>query len=198
MTFRKQTLLAAAFLFLAFILTAPDAQAKGGEYKQIVRHLKTKYKAKKVKIPFMFLARMAVSVVRPAGVKSFSVTIFEDLKFSKETLDEEMQAAMRNSFGADWTPILRIRSRTGEQVYMYMRDAGKDAVKISLVTIDKKQAAVIRATINPDKLAEFMNNPKIFGISLDDGAKPAENKGAENKGAETKEPEKIVQPKEND
>ena len=200
MTFRKQILIAAAFLFLAFSLTAPAANAKGGEYKQIVRHLKTKYKAKKVKIPFMFLARLAVSIVRPAGVKSFSVTIFEDLKFSKETLDAEMQAAMRSSFGAEWSPILRIRSRTGEQVYMYMRDAGKESVKISLVTIDKEQAAVIRATINPDKLAEFMDNPKIFGISLDDGAKTAEDKQVETKVLETinqpKEPEKIEQPKE--
>jgi hypothetical protein len=168
---RKQILIAATFLFLLFVLNAPAANAKGGEYGQIVRHLKTKYKAKKVKIPFMWLARFAVSVVRPAGVKSFSVTIFEDLKFSKETLDMEMQAAMRDSFGAEWSSILRVRSRTGEQVYMYMRDAGKNSVKISLVTINDKQAAVIRATINPDRLAEFMDNPKIFGISLNDGDK---------------------------
>jgi hypothetical protein len=171
---RKQILMAAAFLFLTLSLNAPAAHAKGGEYGQIVRHLKTKYRAKKVKIPFMWLARFAVSVARPAGVKSFSVTIFEDLKFSKETLDEEMQAAMRDSFGAEWSSILRVRSRTGEQVYMYMRDAGKDSVKISLVTINDKQAAVIRATINPDRLAEFMDNPKIFGISLDDRDKTAE------------------------
>ncbi len=174
--FRKQILTAAALLFLAFSLAPSAAHAKGGEYKQIVRHLKTKYRAKKVKIPFMWLARFAVSVVRPAGVKSISVTIFEDLKFSRETLDSEMQAAMRESFGDGWQPILRVRSRTGEQVYMYMRDAGKNAVKISLVTIDKEQAAVIRATVNPDKLAEFMENPKIFGISLDDGQRQAFNK----------------------
>jgi hypothetical protein len=101
----------------------PTANAKGGEYKAVVKHLKTKYQAKKVKIPFVWLARFAVSVVRPAGVKSFSVTLFEDLKFSRETLDEEMQMAMKNSFGADWSPILHVRSRAGEQVYMYMREA---------------------------------------------------------------------------
>jgi hypothetical protein len=190
----KKNVLAIMILFIAFAFAAPAAtNAKGGEYKQIVNHLKTKYKAKKVKIPFMFLARMAVSIVRPAGVKSFSVTLFEDLKFSKETLDKEMQTAMRSSFGAEWTPILRVRSRDGEQVYMYIRDAGKDAVKISLVTIDKEQAAVIRATINPDKLAEFMDNPKIFGISLDDGDKQAETpeKTEETKAA----PEKQEEPK---
>ncbi|HVE59554.1 MAG TPA: hypothetical protein VNB22_22280 [Pyrinomonadaceae bacterium] len=195
----KKNVLAIMILVLAFSFTAPAANAKGNEYKQIVRHLKTKYKAKKVKIPFMFLARFAVSIVRPAGVKSFSVTIFEDLKFSKETLDQEMQAAMRDSFGADWSPILRVRSRDGEQVYMYMRDAGKDSVKISLVTIDKQQAAVIRATINPDKLAEFMDNPKIFGISLDDGEKTAEEKESDQKVLDLvnpkKEPEKTEEPK---
>ena len=174
----KNNVLAVLILLVAFNFVVPTANAKGNEYEQIVHHLKTKYQAKKVKIPFMWLARFAVKLVRPAGVKSFSITIFEDLKFSSETLDQEMQAAMRDSFGAEWSPILRVRSRDGEQVYMYMRESGKN-VKISLVTIDKDQAAVIRATINPDKLAEFMDNPKIFGISLDDGEKNMQNNSTE-------------------
>jgi hypothetical protein len=190
MFLKKSILATTVFLLLVFTFAAPTANAKGNEYKQIVKHLKNKYQAKKVKIPFMWLARFAVKMVRPAGVKSFSVTIFEDLKFSRETLDEEMQAAMRNSFGAEWIPILRVRSRTGEQVYMYMRESGKN-VKISLVTIDKEQAAVIRATINPDKLAEFMDNPKIFGISLDGGEKTTQKSATETT-------EQVAQPKEND
>jgi hypothetical protein len=189
---RKPFLAAAVFFLLAVSFAPLTAEAKGGEYKQIVRHLKTKYQAKKRKIPFLWLARFAVSVVRPAGVKSFSVTIFEDLKFSAETLDGEMQMAMRDSFGADWSSILRVRSRTGEQVYMYMRDAGKDAVKISLVTINKEQAAVIRATINPDKLAEFMDNPKIFGISLND----AEQQAADQK--ENPESKEVIKDEDKD
>ncbi len=176
----KKITIALALLFLAFAFTAPTASAKGGEYKKIVSHLKTKYQAKKVKIPFVWLARFAVSVVRPAGVKSFSVTIFEDLKFSRETLDAEMQTAMRNSFDADWSPILRVRSRTGEQIYMYMREAGK-SVKIAVVTIDKEQAAVIRATFSPERLAGFINNPKIFGISLNDSEQQKNNKISEPK-----------------
>ncbi len=170
MLLKRKILIAPAFLLLVFGLTAPAANAKGGEYKEIVNHLKTKYQAKKVKIPFLWLARFAVGVVRPVGVKSFSVTMFEDLKFSRETLDKEMQIAMKNSFGSGWSSIFHVRSRTGEQIYMYMREAGA-SVKIALVTIDKEQAAIIRATFKPEKLAEFINNPKIFGISLDDGKK---------------------------
>ena len=180
MLLKKKILIALALLLLVFSFSAPTANANGGEYKKIVSHLKTKYRAKKVKIPLMWLARFAVSVVRPAGVKSFSVTLFEDLKFSRETLDQEMQSAMKNSFSADWSPILRVRSRTGEQVYMYMREAG-NSVKIAVVTIDKEQAAVIRATFNPEKFADFINNPKIFGISLNDNEQQTNNKISEPK-----------------
>jgi hypothetical protein len=169
---RKNILIAAAFLLLVFTFSVPAAKANGKEYKQIVRHLKTKYQAKKVKIPLLWLARFAVSVVRPAGVKSFSLTVFENVKFTRETLDEEMQSAMRNSFGGDWSSILRVRSREGQQAYMYMREDGKN-VRITLVTIDKEQAAIVRATFSPEKFAEFVENPKVFGVSLNDNDKQA-------------------------
>ena len=150
------------------------AEAKPSEYSQIVRHLKTKYRAKKVKIPFLFLARFAVGVVRPAGVKSFGVTMFKDLKFASESLDAEMQAAMRGSFGPEWSPAFRVRSREGQQAYMYMREDGRN-VRIALVTIDKEQAAIIRAVFSPDRLSDFINDPKVLGIRLgDDPPKPVQ------------------------
>ena len=176
MFMRKNLLIVLTLSLLALAFSAPAATAKTNEYDAIVHHLQTKYQAKKVHIPFMFLARFAVKVVRPAGVKSFNVTLFENLKFSRDSLDEEMQQAMKASFSPEWDSILRVRSRDGQQVYMYMRDSGSD-VKLTVVTIDKEQAAVIRATFNADKLAEFINNPSIFGISLGDN-KPESNKPA--------------------
>jgi hypothetical protein len=165
---RNRIFIAPLLLLFVFSFSAPAATpGKPSEYKSIVRHLKTKYRAKKVKIPFMWLARFAVGVVRPAGVKSFSITVFENLKFSRETLDKEMQTVMRNSFTAEWSPIFRARSAEGQQAYMYMREHGK-SVRIALVTIDKENAAVIRATFSPEKLAEFINDPKIFGVSLNE------------------------------
>ena len=167
MSLKKTSLACLLLLFVFAVMTPTATLGKTSEYESIVRHLKTKYRAKKVKVPFMWLARFAVNVVRPAGVKSFSVTLFEDLKFSRETLDKEMRAVMRNSFDSEWSPIFRARSAEGQQAYMYMREQGKN-VRIALVTIDKENAAVIRATFSPDRLAEFMNDPRIFGISLDD------------------------------
>lgn len=168
MLLKKSIFIASLLILFALSFSAAAAPPeKTSEYKSVVRHLKTKYRAKKVKIPFMWLARFAVSIARPAGVKSFSVTLFEDLKFSRETVDKEMQTVLRNSFADDWSPIFRARSAEGQQAYMYMREQGKN-VRIALVTIDKQNAAVIRGTFSPDKLAEFINDPKIFGISLND------------------------------
>jgi hypothetical protein len=171
---KEKYVLASVLFLLAFMFAATPVEAKKpSEYDSIVRHLKTKYRAKKVNIPFLWLARFAVSVVRPAGVKSFSVTLFEDLKFSRETLDKEMQEALSQSFSREWSPVFRIRSREGQQAYMYMRESGQN-IRLTLVTIDKQQAAIIRATFSPEKLAEFTNDPKIFGMSLSEKKKPEE------------------------
>jgi len=150
---------------VSFSVSAARAQSNG--FDLISRHLKTQYHAKKVGIPFLWVAKAAVSVAHPAGVKSFNVTMFDGLQFSVDTLDREMQAAMRSSFGPEWSSIMRARSRDGQQAYMYMREDGKN-VKIAIVTIEKEQAVLVRATFSPEKLAEFINDPKIFGISLSD------------------------------
>ena len=177
---RKNILIAAVFLFSIFTLTATTATAGGKEYEAVAKHLKTKYQAKKVKIPMIWLARFAVRMVRPAGVKSFSITNFENLKFTRETLDAEMQTALTNSFSKDWSPIFRVRSRKGEQAYMYAREAGS-SIKIMLVTINQNQASIIRAAFSPEKLADFINEPKILGISLEDNDRRAANQSAKSK-----------------
>jgi hypothetical protein len=172
---RIKGVVAISLLSLAVVaFTAPASYAKPSEFEIISKHLRANYKAKKVSIPFLLVARAAVKVVRPAGVKSFSVTMFQDLQFSMETIHGEMQSAMRNAFGPDWTPVFRVRSREGQQAYMYMKEDGKD-IKVAVVTIDKQQAALIRAKFSPDKLAEFINDPKIFGISVGGGLNAQNN-----------------------
>jgi hypothetical protein len=99
MLLRKRIFIASLLILFVLSFSATAAgPGKTSEYKSVVRHLKTKYRAKKVKIPLMWLARFAVSIARPAGVKSFSVTLFEGLKFSRETIDKEMQTVLRSSF----------------------------------------------------------------------------------------------------
>lgn len=172
----KRSLAVSAILFSVLTLSAVSAAAKPNEFERIAKHLKTNYKAKKISFGFMWLARAAVKVVRPAGVKSFNLTVYKDLQFSRDNLDLEMQQAMRSSFGPEWSSVLRVRANQGgDQVYMYMREDGNN-VKIALVTVNEENAAIIRATFSPEKLADFINDPKIFGISLKDSDDGGRNK----------------------
>lgn len=161
---------AASIIALLLLVSAftTTASAKPSEFDLISRHIKQKYHAQKVGIPLMFLAKAVVRIAKPAGVKSFGISLFRDLQFSFDTIDNEMQQAMRSSFGPEWTSVFHARSRDGQQAYMYMREDGQD-VKIAVVTIERDQAAVVRATISPDRVASFIDNPSVFGISLKDG-----------------------------
>jgi len=176
----KKHAISALILSVLLCIGTTTVSAKPNEYEAIVRHLKTKYRAKKVNLFVMWAARAFVSMAKPAGVKSFSFTLFKDLKFSFESVDAEMQLAMRKSYGPEWSSIFHVRSQTGQQAYLYMREVDAN-IRMVLVTVDKEYAAVIRATINPDRLADFINDPKIFGISLNSESKNGtpENKPSE-------------------
>src|SRR5215813_1400295 len=123
MTVRKYALSMAVILSFLLCAGAITGEAKPRKYDAIVQHLKTKYHAKKVNLLFMWAARAVVSIAKPAGVKSFSLTVFRNLKFSRESIDSEMQEVMRSSYGPEWSEIFHVRSRTGQQAYMYMTEA---------------------------------------------------------------------------
>jgi hypothetical protein len=166
---RKHTLfrvLAALALALALMsLASTTALADDKEFDAVTRHLKSRYSAKRVSIPLLGLARFAVRLVKPAGVKSFKVAIFEGLSDTAGKVDDELNQLMRRALGREWQPLVRVRSREGEQVYVYAREAG-DSINLMVVSIDHKDAVVAKVKVNPEKLSQFVNNPKILGISL--------------------------------
>ena len=156
-----QALLLAATLLLPYA----TAHANDKEFDAIAHHLKSHFNAKRRNVPFMGLAKLAVGVVRPAGVKSIKIAIFEELKFSGTEDGKTLALAMQNALGQEWQPLVRVRQRNGEQTYVYARDEGKN-IKLMVVSLQPEEAFVARVKISPDALARFVNNPKILGISL--------------------------------
>lgn len=170
MTKQKRCLLQhalVAFICAVALLSVASqtARAEDPEFDAITQHLKLRYNAKRVHIPFLGLANFFVKIVRPAGVKSFKVAIFEDLNFTSEGPDSELSLVMRNALSPDWQPLVRVRERDGEQVYVYARGEGKN-IKLMVITIDHTDAVVARVKIDPQKLSEFIKNPKILGVSV--------------------------------
>ncbi len=141
------------------------AHAGDRAFDAISKHLKSQYKAKKRRIPFLGLASLAVKIIRPAGVKSVKLAIFEELSHAPAAGSNDLSAILRNALSPEWQPLVRIRSRDGEQMYIYATAEGK-SIKLMLVSIGGTDAFVARVKINPDKLKAFVENPKLLGISL--------------------------------
>lgn len=165
MTKRTRYFLYVLALVVALSGGGATTQAKDREFDAITRHLKTEYKAKRRKIPFMGLARFAVKIIRPAGVKSIKVAIFEELNHAPAAGNNALNALLRSSLSPEWLPLVRIRTREGEQTYVYAREAG-ESVNLMVVNLDRDEAVVARIKVSPQRLREFLDNPKILGIAL--------------------------------
>lgn len=152
-----------ATLLLTFILSAP-ATARADDFDAVVKNVRAACGGKKVRIPFLGLAAFATKLVRPAGVKSWKLAVFEDLTRTGDV--SGLGAAIGQSLGPGWRPLVRLRSGRGaEQTHVYVREAG-DNLKVMIVALDGDQATVIRAKVNPEALARFARDPKILGVSL--------------------------------
>ena len=74
-----------------------------------------------------------------------------------------------------WTPLVEYSSpREKQWSYVYITRENED-VKILVVTLQEHDAVVLQTKFSPDRLAEFMNNPQIMGISLNSDDRSKDN-----------------------
>ncbi len=150
-------------LIVAF--TAAPTSAKDNEYDAVVNHLRSRYRAKKQGIPFLGLARFAVKLIKPAGVKSFNITLFENLRFDNPERGRELQQILPDLLNDGWSPLVRVSQLNGDQSYVYGRDDGND-IKLMIVNIEADNAAVIRVKLSPERLVAFLQEPRILGVPI--------------------------------
>jgi VWFA-related protein len=158
-------------LFLILFLLGPHASAqdvRGKGFKGVVKHIETKYGARKTKIPFLGLANFAVKIIRPAGVKGFKVAIFENQDFvGRPEVASSFRSVMREAYNKGWMPLVQFNTKRdgNSRVFVYSKYSGKD-VEFAVVTLNERDAMVAQVKFNPDAAARFLENPKIMGISI--------------------------------
>lgn len=154
---------AAAVLSLALLVYAPPL-ARADDFDSVVRNVREVCGGKRVRIPFLGVASFATRLIRPAGVKSFKLAVFEDVTLDGDLLG--LGGAINRSLGPEWKPLVRVRAGRGaEQTHVYVREAG-DNLKLMIVTLGGDQATVIRAKVSPEGMAKFAREPNLFGVSL--------------------------------
>jgi len=171
--------LATLTVVIAITSVAPVVALGGDEsFSSIVKHIKTSYNAKQQGFfGAMMLARFAVKVIKPAGVKNFKLALLRDLDYSRGAApaDGSFHSFIQSKIDPCWAPLVEYSApRERQWTYVYVTREKED-VKILVVTLQRQDAVVLQTKFSPDKLAEFMNNPQIMGISLNNDKKPNDN-----------------------
>jgi len=169
------------FITLALALSMPIAvRAERDGFNDAVKLIEQFYHVKHQNIPL--LARAAMKAVktgakirggeykRLAEAGSVRIAYFEEQTFDSRGQIANFKAAMQNGLSSDWSALVQtLAPRTEEQTYVYTRDAGKN-FHVLIITIERKEATVVQATVAPKTLAELLKDPNEIGKALTDEA----------------------------
>ena len=167
---RSKRLLTRLSITVVLLTLAPAASLAGDEsFSSVVKHIKSNYHAKQQGfLGAMMLARFAVKVIKPAGVKNFKVVLLRDLDYSEapNPRNGQFHAFIQSKIDPRWTPLVQYSSPREKQWTYCFITREKEDVKLLVVTLQEKDAVVLQTKFSPAKLVEFMNNPQIMGITL--------------------------------
>ncbi len=159
-------------IIIAAFLTTSVA-AKPDPYKTMINHLKKRYNAKQMRLPFVIgLAGFGARLYTKGAVKGLKVAIFKEQNFSEPITDPGFESVFK-SFDASWTPMIRFYSRKQMQrTYLYAKEAGKD-FQVMITALQPDNAVVLTVKLNPEQLAKFIekhNNGQsiLSDFGLDD------------------------------
>src|ERR1041385_9221512 len=172
-----------AIILIAAIAFAPRlalGHAGGDDFTAVVKVIEQFYHVKHQTLPL--LARAGIKAVR-AGAKirggeykriaeagSVRVAFFEDQTFDSRGNIAAFKASVQNTLADNWSPLVQtLAPKEEEQTYIYVRDAAQK-FNVLVITIEKKEATVVQATLSPQALADFMRNPNEMGKTLTDEA----------------------------
>jgi len=161
-------------LCLVLVLAAGVVQAKGDDFNSVVKLIEKFYGVKHQGIPFLAKAGMKVATTaakikggtakRIAEAGSIKVAIFEDQAFDRELTD--FRSSLNAALTQTWSPLVQTLSATNEeQVYVFLREAG-EKYHVLIITIDRRDATVVQATLSPKNLALLLKDPEGTGKSI--------------------------------
>ena len=154
--------------------------ARGDGFNDAVKTIEQFYHVKHQNIPFLARAGMKAmgtaarikggEYKRLAEAGSVRVVFFEDQNFDSHGQIASFKAALQNTLGAEWSPLVQtLAPKDEEQNYIYVSAAGTKFY-VLVVTIERHEATVVQATVAPQVLADLMKDPGEMGKTLREDA----------------------------
>ena len=147
---------------------APAAAFAGDEsFSSVVKHIKSNYHAKQQGFfGAMMIARLAVKVIKPAGVKNFKVALLRDLDYSEAPSPQggHFHSFIRTKIDPIWTPLVQYSSPREKQWTYVFVSREKEDVKLLVVILQQRDAVVLQTKFSPE--ADGVHNPQIIEYHL--------------------------------
>jgi hypothetical protein len=155
---RRARAAALAGLALALVLAGPAPEALAGDngWDRATKVLKKTYRAKRQNRFALWAAGFAVKFMQPDGVKGVKIALFRDADVSRDPDGRLLEDAISGKMGSEWSRIVQVASRGGERVHVFARWMKNEEVELVVVAVDKGEATVVRAEIQPARLADFV------------------------------------------
>ena len=150
---------------LVFVLWSfcPEEARAADDFGRIVHHIEARYHVHRNHRFVLAFAGLVVKFWHVGGVKSLKAAIFEDQAFLRNAADTNFDEIVHKATNSGWQPVVQSYSRrSGEHTYIYSRISGKD-MRLLIVNLEPREAAVLQVKVDPDKLMKFMDDPELFG-----------------------------------
>ena len=150
--------IAAALVALA--VAVPLAVPAYADFGAVARAIDAEKGVKRVWIPFLGIARLAVWVVHPEGVRDFQLVTFEG---AHKVAPERLQQVMNEKLGKGFVPLVRVWSKKAgkkDWSFIYVRPHGQDRIELVILAHDDEDTALVRVDVDAEVLARELDDPR--------------------------------------
>ena len=177
-TIRIKTVAVLSVTLGVTLVFAAAVQAKGDDFKSVVKLIEQFYGVKHEGIPFLARAGMKVATTaarvkggeakRIAEAGSIKLAVFEDQAFNGDFM--KFRASLNNALNDTWIPLIQtLSAKNPEQNYIYLRNAG-DKYNVLVINIEQRDATVVQVTVSAKNLALLLKDPEGTGKQITDEA----------------------------
>lgn len=125
-------------------------------FDAIVHGIESRYHAHATRIPFAGIISGIAGAATHGGVHQLRVANFEH--FNQPVDGDELNALVTERIGQGWHRMIRETSRSGgDQTLIFVRPEG-DRMGMMILDLDGNELDVVGLSINPDQLAQQIND----------------------------------------
>lgn len=136
----------------ALVLLTTIALPLQADFASIARAIDAQHGVKRIWIPFLGIARMAVRMIEPEGVHDFQLATFE----GADAVDPRaLQNIIRTRAGAGFVPLVQVWSKkSSEWSFIYARPTPRaDRLELMILAHDDSDTVLVRVDVDATMIA---------------------------------------------